>query len=159
MGFIKMARKKCKRKVWQLVNPISMAIMGAAISGERPLNILRLAELSAIDSLTKGTGTPEDFRWVCDCLNIAETMCHMGIGRDEVLPLCKQAQDALLEAKARHDNVGRLALTGKGIKAVKELWQYHDVQRTSVARSVYETAIKKTADKIRSRASDVVEIA
>ena len=153
-----MSRKKCKRKVYQLINPISMAIMGAAVSGKKPLDTLRLAELSAIDAMTKGVGTPEDFRWIADVLNIAETMAHMGIGRDEVLPLCKHAQDALLEAKERHDKLGRLALTGEGIKAIKELWQFHDVQRTSVARSVYETAILKTANTIRSRGKDVIEI-
>jgi hypothetical protein len=151
-------RKRTRRKVYALVNPIEMAVTGACVSAEKPLNKLRLAELCAIDAMTKGVGTPEDFRWIADVLNISETMCNMGIGKDEVLPLCKQAQDALLEAKERFDKVGRLALTGEGIRAIKELHEMHDLQRTSVARSVYEAAIKKTADRIRSRAKDVVEI-
>lgn len=153
-----MSRKKCKRKIWGLKNPIEMAVLGACVSAEKPLNTLRLAELSAIDAMTKGVGTPEDFRWIADVLNISETMANMGIGRDEVLPLCKQAQEALLAAKERYDTIGRLVLTGEGIKAIKELHEYHDLQRTSVARSVYEAAILKTANTIRSRGRDVVEV-
>lgn len=150
-------RKKCRRKVYALTNPIEMAILGAFVSQDGPLNKLRLAELSALDAMTKGVGTPEDFRWLADVLNIAETLAKDGIGI-ELLPICENAQKALLEAKERHDKLGRLGLSGEGIKVLKELLSMHDLQRTSVARSVYERAIKKTADRIRSRANDVVEI-
>lgn len=150
-------RKKCRRKVYALVNPIECAILGAFVSQDGPLNKLRLAELSALDAMTKGVGTPEDFRWLADVLNISETLAKDGIGI-ELLPICENAQKALLEAKERHDKLGRLGLSGEGIKVLKELLEMHDLQRTSVARSVYENAIRKTANRIRSRAHDVVEV-
>lgn len=150
-------RKKCKRKIWNLVNPIESAILGACVSAEKPLNTLRLAELSALDAVTRGVGKPEDFRWLMDVLNISECMAKDGIGI-ELLPICKQAQESLLEAVERYNNTGKLGLSGVGIKAVKEMIELHDLQRTSVARSVYENAIRKTANRIRSRANDVVEI-
>ena len=153
-----MSRKKCKRKVYQLADPIQMAIMGACVASKKPLDTLRLAELSALDAMTKGMGTKEDWRWLADYLNIAETMCMMGIGKDEVMPYCELAQKALLEAAQRYEKTGRMGLSGEGIKALKELHSYHDIQRTSVARSVYEEAIKKTANRIRSKAKEVVEI-
>ena len=81
----------------------------------------------------------------------------MGIG-PEALPLCQIAQQAMLEAADRYQKTKRMGLSGEGIKAVKELWEIHDLQRTSVARSVYEAAILKTANTIRSRGKDVVEI-
>lgn len=152
-----MSRKKCKRKVYALLNPISMAIMGAAVSGKKPLDQLRLAELSAIDEMVTGKGTTESWRWIADCINIAETLGKMGIG-PEALPLCQIAQQAMLEAADRYQKTKRMGLSGEGIKAVKELWEIHDLQRTSVARSVYEAAILKTANTIRSRGRDVVEI-
>lgn len=150
-------KKRCKRKVWALVNPIEMAVQGAAISGDKPLNKLRLAELSAIDEMVTGKGTTESWRWIADCINIAETLGKMGIG-PEALPLCETAQKAMLEAADRYQKTKRMGLSGEGIKAVKELWEIHDLQRTSVARSVYEAAILKTANTIRSRGKDVVEI-
>lgn len=152
-----MSRKKCKRKVYQLINPISMAVLGACVSAEKPLNTLRLAELSAIDEMVTGKGTTESWRWIADCINIAETLGKMGIG-PEALPLCQIAQQAMLEAADRYQKTKRMGLSGEGIKAVKELWEIHDLQRTSVARSVYEAAILKTKNTIQSRGKDVVEI-
>lgn len=152
-----MSRKKCKRKVYPLINPISMAVLGACVSADKPLNTLRLAELSAIDEMVTGKGTTESFRWICDVINISETLGKMGVG-PEALPLCEAAQKAMLEAADRYQKTNRMGLSGEGIKAVKELWEIHDLQRTSVARSVYEAAILKTANTIRSRGRDVVEI-
>ena len=151
-------RKKCKRKVWSTsINPIAHAIAGASIADDQSLNKLRLCELAAIDAMTKGMGTPHDWRWIADVLNIAETMAKHGIG-PEVLDACKDAQNALLEAKERYDKTGKMGLSGVGIKAVKDLWEYHDLQRTSVARSVYEQMIQKTMNNIMSRGKDVVEV-
>jgi hypothetical protein len=151
-------RKKCKRKVWSTsINPLAHAIAGAAVADDASLNKLRLCELAAIDAMTKGLGTPHDWRWIADVLNIAEMMAKNGIG-PEVLPYCEKAQEALLEAKERYDKTGKMGLTGTGIRAVKDLWEYHDLQRTSVARSVYERMIQKTVNNVLSRGKDVVEV-
>ena len=151
-------RKKCKRKVWSTsINPLAHAIAGAAVADNAALDKLRLCELSAIDAMTKGMGTPHDWRWLADVLNIAETMAKHGIG-PEVLPYCEDAQKALLEAKERFDKTGKMGLSGAGIKAIKELWEYHDLQRTSVARSEYERMIQKTINHVRSHGKDVVEV-
>ena len=150
-------RKKCKRKVYPLLNTLAHGIAGAAVADDAALNKLRLCELSAIDSLTKGKGTPSDWRWAADFLNIAETMAKHGIG-PEVLPYCEKAQEALLEAKERFDKTGKMGLSGAGIRAVKDLWEYHDLQRTSVARSEYERMIQKTINHVRSHGKDVVEV-
>ena len=151
-------RKKCKRKVWSTsINPLAHAIAGAAVADNAALDKLRLCELSAIDAMTKGMGTPHDWRWLADVLNIAETMAKHGIG-PEVLPYCEDAQKALLEAKERFDKTGKMGLSGAGIKAIKELWEYHDLQRTSVARSEYERMIQKTMNHVRSHGKDVVEV-
>ena len=153
-----MSRKQCKRRVWSTnINPIAHAIAGAAVSDKQALDKLRLCELSAIDALTKGMGTTEDWRWCCDFLNIGETMGKSGIG-PEILPHCKEAQEALLEAAERYQKTGKMDLSGQGIRAIKEVWEFHDVQRTSVARSEYEKMIRKTENYIKSHGKDVVEI-
>ena len=153
-----MTRKRCKRKVWSTnIDTVAHAIAGAAVSDSAALDKLRLCELSAIDAMTKGMGTTEDWRWLADVVNISETMGKEGIG-PEVLPYCKEVQTALLEAANRYQKTGKMGLSGTGISKIKELWEYHDLQRTSIARSEYEKMIRKTANYIKSHGKDVVEI-
>ena len=152
-----MSRKKCRRKVYPLINSLAHGLAGAAISDNAALDKLRLCELSAIDAMTKGMGTTEDWRWLADVVNISETMGKSGIG-PEVLPYCQEVQAALLEAADRYQKTGKMGLSGVGITKMKELWEYHDLQRTSVARSEYEKMIRKTANYIKSHGKDVVEI-
>lgn len=149
-----MSRKRCHRKVYRLVNPILHAISGAAITPSCDLDKLRLRELSAIESFRTGKATKDDWRALADMSNIAETMSRSGIG-PEVLPVCEQVQEALSAAHARFKAGGRLGFDGPGLQAVRELAEFHDLQRTSVCRSEYEKAIKRTADRIRSMAADV----
>lgn len=151
-------RKKCKRRVWSTdINSIAYAIAGASIADKQSLDKLRLCELTAIDNMVHGRGTVEDWRWLADVMNIAETMGVNGIG-PEVLPHCQIAQEALYEAAKRYEITKRMGLSGLGIKAIKDVWEYHDLQRTSIARSQYERMIQKTANYIRSKGKDVVEI-
>ncbi|NDZ11502.1 hypothetical protein C7T35_01345 [Variovorax sp. WS11] len=73
----------------------------------------------------------------------------MGVG-PEALPAAEQVEEALGEANARFLATGRLGTTGQGLKAMRDLFEFHDLQRQSVDRSTYFRAIKKTADRIRS---------
>lgn len=147
-------RKRCRRKVYALVNPITMAIEGAAITDTAALDKLRMRELSALESFRTGKATRTDWMDLADCLNVAQTMGHMGIG-PEVLPVCDRAQAALGEAHERFKAGKGLAFDGPGLAAMRELAEYHDLQRTSISRGEYERAIKKTGDRIRGAAPDV----
>jgi hypothetical protein len=142
-------RKRCVRKVWMKTNPIDLAIAGATRTSESDLDKLRLRELSAIEAFAKGVATPSDFRDLADCLNLAETMSGMGIG-PEVAAACEEAQFALLDAKDRYEARGRLVFSGSGLQAMRDLYAWHDLQRTSVDRSTYEKAITLTRNRIRS---------
>jgi len=141
-------RKRCVRKHWAKVDPIALAIAGATITTEADLDKLRLLELAAIEAFAKGVAKPSDFRDLCDLLNIAETMGQMGIG-PEVLPVCEAVQDALLKAKDQYEACGRMTLTAAGLKALRDLYEFHDLQRTAVDRSTYERGIAKTRNRIR----------
>lgn len=78
-----MSRKRCNRKHYALGNPIALAISGATITSESDLDKLRLRELAAIETFAKGVAQPEDFRVLCDLVNLTETFCIDGVGRDE----------------------------------------------------------------------------
>ena len=150
-------RKKTKRKHWNLIDPITHAIVGAAITHRDKLDKLRMLEYSALDSMTKGSGTVQDWRTLVDVLNLSETMGRGGIG-PEVLPICQKAQDSLHKAALRYQETMRMGLDGEGIKAIRDLIEYADLQQGSISRSEFERYIQKTKDYIRSHGDKVVEI-
>ena len=150
-------KKKTKRQHWKLIDPLRHALLGAAITESRVLDKLRLKELAAIEAMSKGNGTTVEWQELADMMNICEVMGSSGIGA-EALPHCQQAQEALTEAARRFEKTGRMGLSGVGLQALREVYEYHDLQRSSVPRSVYEQMIVKTRNRVRSKSKEVVEI-
>lgn len=124
---------------------------------EKALNTLRMIELSAIDAFAKGSATVKDWHAIKEMANLAETMAKAGVG-PEALDACERTQTALIEAKERFDRIGKMGTTGPGLQAFRELYEYHDLQRQSVPRYEYERHIQTTANRIRSKAPDVISL-
>ena len=150
-------RKKTKRKHWNLIDPITHSIVGAAITQRDKLDQLRLLEYSALDAITKGQGTVQDWRTLVDVLNLSETMAKNGVG-PEVLPICQKAQNSLHKAALRYQETMRMGLDGEGIKACRDLIEYADLQQSSISRAEFERWIQKTKNYIKSNNKQVVEI-
>jgi hypothetical protein len=152
-----MTRKKTKRKHWNLIDPCTHAIVGAAITQRDKLDKLRMLEYSALDAMTKGKGTIQDWRTLVDVLNLSEMMGKGGVG-PEVLPICEKAQEGLHKAAIRYQETLQMGLDGQTIQACRDLIQYADLQQGSISRSEFERYIQKTKDYIRSHGDKVVEI-
>ena len=150
-------RKHTKRKIWKLIDPVRHAILGAGITQDHLLDKLRLTELAALDAMTKGLGTVQDWQELTDMMNISEVMAMSGVG-PEVLPYCQRAQNALEQAALRYQSTLRMGLSGEGIKALRDVYEFHDLQRRSISRSEYEKYIIKTKQRIMSKAKEVVEL-
>lgn len=150
-------RKRTKRKVWNLIDPLTHAIVGAAITQRDKLDKLRTLEYAALDAITRGKGTITDWRTLVDVLNLSEMMGKSGIG-PEVLPICEKAQESLHKAAMRFQETKKMGLDGQGIQAIRDLIEYADLQQSSISRSEFERYIKKTKDYIRSHGDKVVEI-
>jgi hypothetical protein len=148
-------RKQTKRKFWKLIDPIRHAILGAGITQNHLLDKLRLTELASIDAMTRGLGTLQDWQELTDMMNISEVMALDGVG-PEVLPHCQQAQNALEQAALRYQSTMRMGLSETGINSLRDVFEYHDLQRRSISRSEYEKYIIKTRQRIMSRAKEVV---
>lgn len=131
--------------------------MGAAITQRDKLDKLRLLEYSALDALTKGSGTVQDWRTLVDVLNLSEMMGKNGVG-PEVLPICQTAQDSLHKAAMRYQETKKMGLDGQGIQAIRDLIEFADLQQASISRSEFERYIQKTKDYIKSNGDRVVEI-
>lgn len=144
-----MSRKKCKRKVWALVNPILHGIAGAAISPRSDLDQLLIRELSSLDAFTSGHATLKHWQDLAAVNNLAQTLAGKGIGI-EVMEVAHKAETALIDAADRFQRTGKFGLTGEGIKAIRELIELHDLQRSSISRAEYERAIALTVARVKS---------
>ena len=152
-----MSRKKCKRKVYQLVDPIQTAIKGACITETHLIDQIKLKELVAIESMQKGQATLEDWRSLVDMVNLCEMFIKRGVGQ-EALNDCNAAHESLRLAAIRFKKTGKMGLDGTGLKAIKEVYEWHSLQRTSVNRSMYEQIIKDVENHIKSKSKEVVMI-
>lgn len=148
-------RKHTKRKIRALINPITFAIEGACITTQDRLNDLRVHELASIEAFAKGRATLQEWHDMTAMLNIAETMAMYGVGKDEVLPVCQVAQAAIVDAARRYESTKKMGVTGTGLVALRDLYQYHDLQRSSIPRSEYERYIQITTSRIKSGAPEV----
>ena len=144
-----MSRKHCRRKHYELVNPITLAITGAAITPDNLLDKLRLVELSAIESFSRGMATKTDWKALADMLNVCQTMATGGVG-PEAIEACERAQDGLAESRERYERTRKMGLSGPAIQAMRDLHEYHDLQRQSISRGEYERWIQKTRNRILS---------
>jgi hypothetical protein len=147
-------RKQCKRKVWALVDPVSYAIDGAAITPRKELDKLLARELGALDAFTRGRARMAEWQELVAMVNVTETICGAGIG-PEALPSVRGAEAALVDAARRYQDTGRMGLTGEGIKAIRDVIEYHDLQRSSISRSEYERLIRLTSSRIKSGAGTI----
>jgi hypothetical protein len=150
-------RKRTKRKMWNLIDPIQHGIIGASVTQRDKLDKLRLLEYSALDSMTKGSGTVTDWQILVDILNLSEMMGKNGVG-PEVLPICEKAQESLHKAALRFQDTKKMGLDGQGIKAIRDLIEYADLQQSSISRGEFEKYIQKTKNYIKSNGDKVVEI-
>lgn len=148
-------RKKKNRKIYSLVNPVTYAIEGAAILPQKALDQLRRGELMAIETFRTGKATVEDWKLISEVCNLTESMALDGIG-PEALEAVKRTEAALIEAHKRYVRTGKMGTTGPGLVAFRDVYEYHDLQRQSVARSVYERHIQRVFDKIRSKSPEVL---
>jgi len=140
------------RKVWRTdLNTIEHAIAGAAITPEQARDQLMMRELSALDAFTRGHARMQEWSDLVNLNNIAQTMAgSLGVMRDEVMPACHLAEQDLIETAARFQRTGRMGLSGQAIEHLRSVIRLHEEQRASVARSVYEEAIRLTAARIKS---------
>ena len=144
-----MTRKHVKRKVYPPRDPIALAIAGAAITADTELDKLRIMELQALEAFRTGAATKRDWDRMADVTNLCETLSRDGIGA-EAMEAVERAEHALSQAHRRYIEHGRIAVSGPEMQALGDVYEYHHLQRTSVARSVYEQAITKTANRIMS---------
>ena len=108
-----------------------------------------MRELSALDDFTSGRASLQQWFDLANVVNLCETLAHENVG-PEALESCATAQDALIEAAKRFQRTQKFGLSGIGIQAMRNVIEFHDLQRASIPRSRYEKAIRLTSARIKS---------
>jgi predicted HAD superfamily phosphohydrolase len=148
-------RKQTRRKIWDTtINPITHAIVGASITDEESLEILRKKERGSLEAFRNGTAKPSDWNNINAVVQLAESMAAANIG-PEVMVHVKIAEMHLIDAHDRYRRIGKMGSTGPGLQSFQDIIEYHELQRTAVSRSVYESHIKRVTDMIRSRSPKI----
>jgi hypothetical protein len=127
---------------------------GAAITDKDSLDILRKRENGSMDAFRNGTANKMDWNNINAVVRLAESMAEAGVG-PEVMVHVKIAEMHLLDAQERFVRLGKMGSTALGLQSFQDIIEYHDLQRTSVARSVYEKHIKRVTDMVKSRSPKV----
>lgn len=143
-------RKRCRRKVWG-VNPdaVHVAIVGARVIDDRRLAELRALEHAALDAFQFGRAEWKHWGAITGVVQAARVLVEFGVG-PEVQPTIEQVERFLEAAQARHEATGRLGATGPDLQAVRDLFEYHDLQRTSVDLATYQRAVEKAINRARN---------
>lgn len=148
-------RKQTRRKIWDTsLNPVTHAMVGAAITDAESLSILRKKEDGSMEAFRNGNATPHDWNNINAVVQLAESMAAANIG-PEVMVHVKIAEMHLIDAHNRWRRIGKMGSTGPGLQAFQDIIEYHELQRTAVARSVYERHIKRVTDMIKSKSPKI----
>jgi hypothetical protein len=134
--------------------PVTHAMAGAAITDKESLDVLRKGENGSMTAFRNGTATKADWNNINTVVRLAESMAGAGVG-PEVMVHVKIAEMHLLDAQERFMRLGKMGSTALGLQSFQDILEYHDLQRTSVARSVYEKHIKRVSDMVKSRSSKI----
>jgi hypothetical protein len=129
-------------------------MVGASVTDDESLEILRKKERGSMEAFRNGTATKHDWNNINAVVRLAESMADAGIG-PEVKVHAKIAEMHLLDAHQRYMRIGKMGSTGPGLQSFQDIIEYHELQRTAVARSVYEKHIKRITDMIKSKSSKV----
>lgn len=150
-----MTRKKTRRKFWDTTScPVTHAIVGASIPDEESLNVLRKRENDSYEAFRTGVATKQDWNNINAVARLAEVMANSGVG-PEVLVHVKITEMHLLDSHDRFVRTGKMGATGLALQSFKDILEWHDLQRTSVSRSVYEASIRKVTEMIRNKSPKI----
>ncbi len=132
-----MSRKRCIRKRWgDPVTAVAIAMAAAAVTPAAALDKLRINELLAIAAFAEGRAKPDDLHVACGMVNLTEFIARQGVS-PEALEACARAEAALRNAAARLRETGALELCAAGVAALRDVHEFHDLQRQSVPRAEF----------------------
>ena len=117
---------------------------------------MHLKNMSALDSLAKGTASKREMDIVIGVINVAEALCELGVG-SEYHQLVLDASSALYDVCKRSFEINdRFICRGAELSAIKTGYEVHDAQMEVTTIGMLDKALEVIDKTIRAQKAKVI---
>ena len=117
---------------------------------------MHLKNMSALDSLAKGTANKKEIDIVIGVINVAEALCELGVG-SEYHQLVLDASSALYDVCKRSFEINdRFVCKGEELSAIKTGYEVHDAQMEVTTLAMLDDALDLIDKTIRAKKAKVI---
>ena len=117
---------------------------------------MHLKNLSALDSLTKGTANKQEMDIIIGVINVAEALCELGVGV-EYRQLVLDASSALYAVCKRSFEINdRFVCRGEELSAIKTGYEVHDAQMEVCTLAMLDKAMEVIEKVLRAKRATVI---
>ena len=117
---------------------------------------MHLKNMSALDSLAKGTANKKEIDIVIGVINVAEALCELGVGV-EYHQLVLDASSALYDVCKRSFEINdRFICRGEELSAIKLGYEVHDAQMEATTIGMLDKALDVIEKTIQAQKATVI---
>jgi hypothetical protein len=117
---------------------------------------MHLKNMSALDSLAKGTANKKEMDICIGVINVAEALCELGVG-SEYHQLVLDASSALYDVCRRSFDINdRFICRGSELSAIKLGYEVHDAQMETTTIGMLDKALDVIDKTIRAQKAKVI---
>ena len=117
---------------------------------------MHLKNMSALDSLAKGTANKKEIDIVIGVINVAEALCELGVG-SEYHQIVLDASSALYDVCKRSFDINdRFICRGSELSAIKLGYEVHDAQMEATTIGMLDKALDVIDKTIRAQKAKVI---
>jgi hypothetical protein len=117
---------------------------------------MHLKNMSALDSLAKGTANKKEIDIVIGVINVAEALCELGVG-SEYHQIVLDASSALYDVCKRSFEINdRFICRGSELSAIKLGYEVHDAQMETTTIGMLDKALDVIDKTIRAQKATVI---
>ena len=117
---------------------------------------MHLKNMSALDSLTKGTATRQEADIIIGVINVAEALCMLGVG-SEYRQLVLDASSALYAVCKRSLELNdRFVCRGEELSAIKTGYEVHDAQMEVATLAMLDKALYTIAATLKQKKGKII---
>jgi len=117
---------------------------------------MHLKNISALDSLAKGTANKKEMDICIGVINVAEALCELGVG-SEYHQLVLDASSALYDVCKRSFEINdRFICRGSELSAIKLGYEVHDAQMETTTIGMLDKALDVIDKTIRAQKAKVI---
>jgi hypothetical protein len=117
---------------------------------------MHLKNMSALDSLAKGTANKKEIDIVIGVINVAEALCELGVG-SEYHQIVLNASSALYDVCKRSFEINdRFICRGEELSAIKLGYEVHDAQMEITTIGMLDKALDVIDKTIRAQKATVI---